>query len=86
MLVWFFTCLIGDSEANPLLRTFALANCNFGWSKKKKKKKKNLATDEEPNRKVERPEQGLCVLPEEGDLIPKAMEKQNRILIKISYA
>ena len=86
MLVWFFTCLIGDSEANPLLRTFALANCNFGWSKKKKKEKKNLATDEEPNRKVERPEQGLCVLPEEGDLIPKAMEKQKRILIKKSYA
>ena len=28
----------------------------------------------------------LCMLPEEGDLIPKAMEKQKRILIKKSYA
>ena len=58
----------------------------FWLEQKKKKEKKNLATDEEPNRKVERPEQGLCVLPEEGDLIPKAMEKQKRILIKKSYA
>lgn len=49
-------------------------------------KKQKLATDEEPNRRAERPEQGLRVLPEEGDLILKAMEKQKRILIKKSYA
>lgn len=83
MRVWFCTCLMGDSEANPLLRTFALASCNFGWSEKKKKK---LATDEEPNRRAERPEQGFRVLPEDGDLILKAMEKQKRSLIKKSYA
>lgn len=51
-----------------------------------KKTKQKLATDEEPNRRAERPEQGLRVLPEEGDLILKAMEKQKRILIKKSYA
>jgi len=55
-------------------------------AKKKKKKRKKKTWLQEPNRRVERPEQGLCVLPEEGDLILKAMEKQKRILIKKSYA
>lgn len=75
MLVQFFTCLRADCDANPLLRIFALANCISGWRKKK-------CLQKYPDRRVERPEQAPGVLPKEGDLILKAMEKHKRLLIK----